>query len=112
MNYKSILCDLLERCGYKGIDASMEESIFEYDMVIKYDEDINHLNTILCYNDGMSPMKFDYTDIRKNDILEAIEEQEKAFFEYIGQSKEEYKRDCEESKEYCIFARDIQEYNS
>lgn len=112
MNYQSILIDLLDRAGYQGIDTSIEESLFTYDMVIDYNEDPNYLNTLIHFQDRDGKEYFDFIDIQKEDVINAIEEQKKRFFDYIGISKEEYLKELNETEEYLIYARDIQVYNS
>jgi len=110
MDYKNILIGLLEKLGYCGIDASIEESLYFYGMVIKYDIDERYLNTIIC-NQDENNFLFDFTDISKDDVREAIDDMKDGFFSYVGLSKEEYIKQFNSHDSYIIFAYDIQQYN-
>lgn len=112
MNYQRILIDLLEKAGYIGTDANLGESLFCYGMVYNPNIDTDHLNTIVCmHNEKEDKYIFDYTDVRKDDIKDAIEKMDENFFDYVGISKEEYLEDVKESRNLSLYFNEIQSYN-
>jgi len=80
------LIELLEEKNFKGMDASIEESLFCYGIVRREKDGF----TILCIGDESAPYKFGVTTIEVNDIKEAIKEMKNGFFEWVGSTADEY----------------------
>lgn len=85
----------LERLGFQGIDASLEESLFEYYMVWKVMEDqslfVVHATPATWGLDHES-MEFDTTSIEERDIdYWMTPENVKSVSSFVGATPEEWK---------------------
>ena len=99
------LCELLESLGYKGTDASTEESIIEYGLVCNPSKDGSSYHCILSLDNGE---KFDHTDISLDDIQDAINDMENGFFDFIDTKREDYTLD---KVSIPMIIQDIRQYN-
>lgn len=75
------LAQLLEEAGYSGIDASTEESLYEYGLLYNA-----KTNETVFYRDD----EFFQTTIDIADIKSAIEELKDGFYSFMGMTKDEY----------------------
>lgn len=105
---RSHLVDLLEKYGYNGIDASIEESLYQYGLV--YNPTTNH-----AIISSVSGDKFDHTYIDCHDIKDALERMEDGFYSFVGdERRQSYFQSLEEADDVSLvhYIQDIIIYSS
>jgi hypothetical protein len=92
----SHLVGLLESAGFTGTDESITESLLTYGLVYRESDGL----TLLCTNpdckdevEDLDDILFQFESISRDDIQNAIDEQENGFFDCLGTPKEEYTLD-------------------
>ena len=103
----------LEKNGYTdGVDISIEISFFEYGIIRnpKTNKVLYRSLRPYCLTDGVDIFGYDWTNVEINDVIEALEEIENGFYDYIGSDKEtELKHLDNEDLSYIISS--INNYN-
>lgn len=81
------LISILEKLGFIGIDASLEESLIAYGMIYRHSDGY----TIFCINpdspDDIDSYRFDWNYISIDDVKDALEHMKEGFFSFIDESK-------------------------
>lgn len=105
------LIELLEEKNFKGIDASIEESLFCYGLLWSKEDGF----TIICSGNKEPPYSYGVTTIKPCQILEAIEEQKEGFFKFLEIEKNEYienlKDDIKENRNLSHYIYSVRQYN-
>ena len=114
MELKSSQVEFFDKYGFIGVDASLEISLFEYGMlysekigvllipsmtVENRDTDVEYADSekIINSKDG-ALIKFDFTFVKKADVIEKLKDLGKGFYSYIDQEKDACIKSVEEGK--------------
>jgi len=97
--------NMLEKLGYYGIDANINESLFEYGVI----RNPSNNHTIFC-NGYEEDARFRHFEISVEDVMDDLEKYtDKGFYDTNGTSEEEYKKGI--NNEYLVNAiRDLESY--
>jgi hypothetical protein len=116
---KDRLIELIEKYNQKnqdqqfvGLDVSLDTSLFEYGILLHEDKKEysktsgNEYFIIYCldhsqYEDSEN-IKFDYTRITQNELIDTLKDIEKGFYDFTGQNKRKMIKQIKNNNVYCI----------
>lgn len=99
---KELLVNILEKCGYEGIDNSVEISLYDYCLVSLNGDFIAHFEG-----------RYELFSMSMEDVKDIIEDRENNYglFSYTDTSKEDYLRLCEDEENLHRIVSDIYGYD-